>query len=360
MTTYKIAARPQEIEVTACTRVLMGCMQRLVLNKDIAALREFHRMGIPLDYALDFSVQKGSMPLIEELLNNLGVLPSETTLLRAMQRGLMIRNMFLARVTPTVRHVNSAVFGENYDTANILLDRRIELNQETVGFVKASAKSNEERKLFIDRLIATLDQEHLRNPAVLRKMALWTTVAQFERAMDRVGEISKGDLNRLVTDCLRAAAPGHVRAVLNRGAQFLPEHLDVAGDGTWTASDNNPKGEWGPVLSTVLETSIEEKCLFQGSDDVHHLVRPLVEKYAFTPATHPEFMRYCELLAKACSSDARAQVGRFIMTEAGRKRLNQRLYTLEDVNNLIDALRPVFTRDVPVDTATDYEPGVAP
>lgn len=352
--TYKIPPRAQEIEISACTGVLQGSMMRLVINRDIPALREFHRIGIPLDYALDYSVQKGCMPLIEELLNNFGVEPSETTLLRAMQRGLTIRNMFLARVPATVRHVNSAVIAENFDTANILLDRNVQPNFETVAVLKPTAKKSEERRVFIDRVIATLDQKHF--PGSLKYMSKWTSISQFERALDRFGALSQIATDDLLSDCLRAAAPGHARALINRGAKFQPRHLDICGDQSWFGSDNNPLGRQGPVLFAVLETAIEEGCLFQATDDVRHLVRPIVKMYAFSE--NEEFTQLCNLIARSCSSDMRALVGQFFIAEVGRKqRMNPGRYTDIDVNNLIDAMSPVFARDLATNETYDYEPG---
>jgi hypothetical protein len=344
MTTLKIAARPQTMDVTACSSVLMGSMQRLVINKDIPALREFRRMGIPLDYALDYSVQKGSMPLIDELLNNLGVVPSESTLLRAMRRGQMIRNMFLVRVTPTLAHLNAAVIAENFDTANLLLDRQIEPAASTVAAIKASDTQTDDRRVFIDRLVNTLATDQLNYLSVLGRLPLWTSIAQFERALDRTAPLTLSGYTLLLTECLRAAAPGHARVLLNRGTLFEASHLHICGDQTWNASDANPKRSMTPVMTTVLETGIEEGVRFKTADEVYHLARPVVTMYCFT--AHDEFMSLCNLLARVCESEARPDVGRFIITEAGNKQRRQRgAITMEHVNDLIEPIREMFRRD---------------
>jgi hypothetical protein len=265
--TYRIRARAQDLDITACTPVLMGCMQRFVISKDVAALREFHQLGIPLDYALDYAVQKGNMPLIEELLNNLGVAPSDTTLQRAMKRGLTIRNMFLDRVQPTVRHLNSAVLAEHFDIAHVLLDRNIQPDVQTVVTVKVSPRQSHERKQFVDRLIGCLDLRHLRHMPTLRKLPLITSVAQFERGLDQLVECTEQEREILLIECLRASALGHATAMIHRGAQFRADHMEIAGEGFVQPSDSNPRGLWEVRCAVVLEMAIEHGCLFQAAED---------------------------------------------------------------------------------------------
>jgi len=333
-------------------------MDRLVLSKNIDGLREFHAMGIPLDFALDCAVQRGNMQIIEELLNNLCVSPSESTLLRAMKRGITIRNMFLARVTPTVRHLNCAVIAEHFDTANVLLDRGIAPNLETVCVLKPAEERSEERRVFIDRIVNTLDTQILKTEAAMRRMPLWTSIAQFERALDRAGPRPAHESRRLLTECLRDSAPGHARALINRGVEFLPEHLHVVGEGSWHKSDTNPKGLFGPVLSTTLETAIEQRVIFSSAEEMFHLVSPLVRDHCFE-ADHRDFLGFCDLFARACPGAMRPALGRYILTEAGNKqRRNRGLATLEDLNTLIDQLRETFNREPALEHR--YDSGASP
>jgi len=334
-------------------------MYRLVIDKNIEALKEFQSMGIPLDHALDYAVQKGHMPLIEELLN-LGVEPSNATLLRAVRRGVSIRNMFLERVTPTVDHLNSAIFAENFDTANLLLDRGVEPDFQTVVSIKGGGEQTEERKQFIERMVRDLKGEDLNRDGTLKRMVCWTSIAQFERALDRIDPLPVRALNRLLEDCLRAAAFGHARTLLNRGAVFTAEHLLLCKySTTHPPSQNNPTAEWPAVFTTVLETAIEEGCLFEATDHVYSVVRLLVIDYAFVPESR--LVQYCELLARACKPEIRESVGRLAISEAEKKRIRgYGKITMEDLNSLVERIRPMFTEDAPLRPDYTYDSGIAP
>jgi len=354
---FRLPARPQPLEISYCTRGLMGTMQRFVIDRDVGALREFHRMGIPLDYALDYAVKKGCMPLIEELMNNLGVVPSDSTLVYAVRRGVAIRNMFLKTVTATVNHLNSAVASENFDVANVLLGR-VKPNFQTVLVLKPCAKQTQDRRLFIGRLASELSEGDLRNWGILRRMAGWTSIAQFECAVDRLGQLTQQELDTLLCDCLITAAPGHARAMIHRGAIFGREHLRLAGHGRSYASDSNPRGMFSPVLRAVLETAIDQKTLFEEIDEVRGVVEIIAQAAFEAPAP---FTEYCEFLARCCKPEIRLRVGGLIVAEAATKqRVDRGRWTMEDLNLLSDQIDSLFSADDAIDLTCGDAPGAAP
>lgn len=351
-----VPARTTPVTIEAAAPILRGCMRRFVIDKNLAALREFHDLGIPLDFALDYAVQTGSMPMIDEMLNNFGVAPSDETLLRAMRRGVTIRNMFLNQVAPTGRHMIAAVLAEHYDTANYLLGRGIPPTLETISAIKGTAKQTEERREFIDRLIAGMSNELINNPITPKKMIYWTSVAQFERALDRIEFIPLHRLNDWLSESLYCAAPGHARVLINRGAQFEPKYLDIVGHGAFLKTDHNPTSDFAPVVRAVIETAIDQNCFYTTVEEADWLARQVVNKFAFQDRA--QFKSLVELLSRGCVEEIRPKVCKQLVTYASQKQRRTENVTMADVNELEDELLPMFMR--PRELAMHDAPGFAP
>jgi len=331
-------------------------MERLVIDRKLEALREFHRIGIPLDHALDCSVEKGHRPLIEALLN-MGVTPSTATLLRAMRRGITIRNMFLDCVTPTVEHLNAAVVSGHFDTATLLLDRGVKPDALTVHCLRGEDKPAEDRKVFVGRLLATLDLKTLTLGETLERLPWWTSIAQFERALDRQGTLKEGRLNMLLTECLRAASPEHVRMVIRRGAVFGLGHFLLVNEADPPASESNPNKLWHPVVRTVLETAAEEGCLVASADTARGLIHHLVRNYALS-AYVPEgmFVQHCRLIARASRTEERENLCQLVVEEI--RQLRPRVFQ-DDISRLVKQVEPLFAEAESPADANTFEPGIA-
>jgi hypothetical protein len=154
-----------------------------------------------------------------------------------------------------------------------------------------------------------------------------------------------------------AAAPGHARAMIHRGAIFGRDHLRLAGSGHSDASDGNPKGECLPVLRAVIETAIDQEILFEAVDDVRGVIHQMVP-LAFE--AEAAFAQHCELLARCCKLEILRSVAGLIVSEAGiKQRRNRGRWTMEDLNLLSDRIDSMFAADAASDETCGYAPGAA-